>query len=598
MRSLRFFIQMPEVIKKAHIALLLIVFACANALAQDGSVFDLTGYGVRIEPDKRLIAVLSALEVAGVDTALTSQGQQVRKRIRQGAEKISPDLKQKIDIFVNQYKKRHPNDSPSQIQAPFISMAYALGPAPGLEEPFRSVDLPDDLLEVLDFSVLVREYYRSPGVSEEIDRIYKDSQGVADELRPSAREMITDVLDYLHTRPELVYIERVKVETKKGKETISTYEPRERARSFTIVPELLNPTGTINFLNITDDYYAIVPPETDLSESEVRRGYLQFVLDPLVLRASKEIREQQEPFRKFVSARRDAGGTVSADLILTISRSLVAAVDAREQEFSKTRIATAQARRKIPLMKTDEEKQRVVAELERVKRLLSDEAALELSESYEEGAVFCFYFADKLRGIEESGFDIASSLKDWIISLEPANELGRLDTVAEARKRGEAERAKGRDKLVIETTLVENPLTAKLIKIEEMADAGKFPEAETALKKLLDEAPTESPRIYYVLGRITSKSAEGIKDPEELNYRLIKAKTFYDNVLRSATVNTDPGLLSSTYFALGRIYEYYKQSETAVKIYDAALKIGRVEGGAYDEAFEAKKKLITANDQN
>ena len=314
MRSLRFFVQMSEVIKKAPIALLLVLFALSSAFAQDGSVFDLTGYGVRIEPDKRLIAVLSALEVAGVDTELAGQGEAVRARIREGAKKISPDLKQKIDIFVNQYKKRHPDATPSQIEAPFISMAYVLGPAPGLEEPFRSIDLPDDLLEVLDFSVLVREYYRSPGVSEDIDRIYKESQAIADELRPSAREMITDILDYLHTRPELVYIERIKVETKKGRQTITTYEPRERARSFTIVPELLNAKGTINFLNITDDYYAIVPPDTNLSASEVRRGYLQFVLDPLVLQASKEIREKQESFRKFVSARRDAGGDVSADL--------------------------------------------------------------------------------------------------------------------------------------------------------------------------------------------------------------------------------------------------------------------------------------------
>jgi tetratricopeptide (TPR) repeat protein len=580
--------------KKALASLILFVL-CSAVLAQDGSVFDLTGYGVRIEPDKRLIAVLSTLEIAGVQTQLAPEGEALRQRIRKNAKDISPDLRQKIEIFVNQYKKRHPETREAEIAAPFISMAYALTPAPELAEPFRSVDLPDDLLEVLDFSVLVREFYRSPGVAGEIDSIFKDYQELGDKLRPSAREMVTDVLDYLHTRPELTYIERIKVESKKGRETITTYEPRERERTFTIVPEMLNSKGTINFLNITDDYYAIVPPDTDLSSSEVRRGFLQFVLDPLVLQTSKEIREKQDAFRALVSARREAGGKVSADPYLTISRSLVAAVDAREEQFRKEKIATAQARSKIPLMKTDEEKQQVVAELDRVKGLLSDEAAMQLSDSYEQGAVFCFYFAEKLRGIEESGFDIASSLKDWIISLDPEKENGRLETVVAARKRAMEERAKGKTSLVIETTLVENPLTTKLLDIDKLADSGKFVEAEAALKVLLEEAPTESPRIYYALGRLSSRSAEGIKEADELNYRLIKAKTFYENVLRSASPSTDPGLLSSTYFALGRIYEYYKQPEYAVKIYDAALKLGKVEGGAFEEAFEAKKKLVGNN---
>ncbi len=579
--------------KKVFCSFLLLVLSF-SALAQTGDVFDLTGYGVRIQPDKRLIAVLATLEISGIETELTPEGEALRKRIRAGTKAIDPNLKQKIDIFVSQYQKRHPGQKPSEVAAPFISMAYSLSPAPALTEPFRSVDLPDELLEVLDFSVLVREYYRTPGVAAEIDKIYEEYAGLSDRLRPAAREMVTDILGYLHTRPSLTYIERIKVETKKGRETITTYEPRERERSFTIVPEMLNSKGTINFLNITDDYYAIVAPDTNLSTSEVRRAYLQFVLDPLVLDASKEIREKQADIRSFINKKRDDGISVSIDPFLTVTRSLVAAVNAREQQFRKEQIATAQARRKIPLLKTEAEKQAVVAELDRVKQLLSDDAALDLSESYEAGAILCFYFADKLPGIEESGFDIASSIKDWVVSLDPSGETDRLASVAEARKRAQAERAKN-DTLVIETTLVENPLTKKLLDIEKIADAGRYQEAEDALKVLLDETPTESPRIYYALGRTSSKSAEGIKDAEELNLRLIKAKVFYENVLRSADVNTDPGLISSTYFNLGRIYEFYRNPDYALKIYDAALKLGKVEGGAYDQAFEAKKALLEKN---
>lgn len=579
--------------KKALISIAIALLSVSVfAQTEPGVLFDLTSYGVRIEPDKRLIAVLATLEVAGMDTPLTARGEDLRRSLEADSRSIDPQLRQKIKIFVNQYRKRHKEATSFELIAPYVSMAYSLTAAPDLAEPFRSLDLPDDLLEVLDFSVLVREYYKSPGIAQKIDAYFKSYQALSDELRPSAREMVTDVLDYMHTRPQLTFVERVKVETKKGRQTLTTYEPRERERTFRIVPEILAAKGTINFLNIRDDYYAIVPPETDLSSSEVRRAYLRFVLDPLVLRYSKEVREKQKAIKELITKRRDAGGTVSVDPFLTLSRSLVAAVDSREEQYRKQRLATVQARRKILLMKTDTEKRAVAAELDRVSAILEDEAALQLSESYERGAVLCFYFAENLKGIEDSGFDIASSVRDWIRSLDPLKETARLQQFASARQRAAAQREKGATKLVIETTLVENPLTAKLLEIDKLTEAGRFAEAETALKALVKSAPSESARIYYALGRVSSRSAEGVKDRNELNTRLLKAKVFYENVLRSSTAETDPGLISSTYFALGRIYEYYNNADYAVKIYDAALKMGRVEGGAFEQAFEAKQAIL------
>ena len=108
--------------------------------------------------------------------------------------------------------------------------------------------------------------------------------------------MVGDLLDYLHTKPQTTYIERIKTETKavKGKKTFQKTEVRERTRRFYIVPEMLATTGTINFLNVGDEYFAIVPPSTDLSSSEVRRGFLQFVLDPLILKNAKDISTLRE----------------------------------------------------------------------------------------------------------------------------------------------------------------------------------------------------------------------------------------------------------------------------------------------------------------
>jgi hypothetical protein len=269
----------------------------------------------------------------------------------------------------------------------------------------------------------------------------------------------------------------------------------------------------------------------------------------------------------------------------------VAATEARQIEFEKTSIATAQARRKIDQMKTVDEKKAVSAELDAVKKSLADETALQLSEAYERGAVLSFYFADQLKGLEDSGFDIAGSLRDIILSLDPVKETGRLAQFADARKRAVLAREERRKNNAGQEFVVENPVTKKLLEIDQITRAKNYAESEKQLKQLLDANPSES-RIHYALGRVASLSAESIAETEKRNNRLAEAKTYYTNVIRSATPATDAALLSLSYVALARIYEYFGDAGYAVKIYETAIKIGNVRDGAYNEAIAARDRLL------
>ena len=52
-----------------------------------------------------------------------------------------------------------------------------------------------------------------------------------------------------------------------------------------------------------------------------------------------------------------------------------------------------------------------------------------LAEQYERGAVLAFFFADQLKGIESSGFDVANFFVDMISSLiRPARVAGSRKT--------------------------------------------------------------------------------------------------------------------------------------------------------------------------
>ena len=575
----------------------------ANIFAQQSvpAGFDLSNYGVKIEPDKRLMAVLATLELAqangengleaAIKTPLSAQGILFRDQLKADLKDIDPKLQQKVSLFVENYKKRHPKSSSAEIVAPFISMAYTLSPVPELADPVITNDLPGELLDVLDFAPLVREFYRRSAFSGKINDYVKNYQTTSDnKLRGSAKEMVKELLDYLHTKPQIYYTEKIKTETSRTnskKSKIEAVETRQRERRFFIVPEMLAPNGNITFLNIGDDYFAIVPPDTDLTQSEVRRGFLQFVFDPLVLSNAKDIATLRANLKTLLDERRKTNPNVSPDIYLAVSRSLVAAADARQDEFEKVRIATAQARQNIVRMKTDDEKRAVSAELNKFTQAAADETALKLSEAYENGAVLSFYFAEQLKGLEDSGFDVASSMREMILSLDAGKEADRLTQFAEARKRGE----EGRKTTIVKTVAIENPVTNSLLEIQKIIDSKNYVRAQTELKTLLEKNPSE-PRIFYSIGRVASLSAESIEDVEQRKVKLLEAKVAYENVIRSSSPNTDRALISLSYVGLARIYEFYDETEYAIKIYDAAIKVGDVSGGAFREAMAGKERLL------
>lgn len=568
--------------------------------------FDLSNYGVKIEPDRRLMVVLAALEMATgknsagveeklINTPLSEKSAKFREQLLKENAGMADDLRRKISAFVIQFKKIHPKSTDAEVISPFISMAYTLTPVPELGDPVITNDLPGTLLDVLDFAPLVREFYRRSTISSKLDEYVKDYNAEADGvLRGSARDMVSDILDYLHTRPKLLITEKVKVETKKTKSksgTLQKVEIREHDRRFYLVPERLVAKGNINFLNIRDDYYVIVSPDTDLSFSEARRAFLQFVIDPLVLANSKEISTIRDWAKPLLDERRKINAEISPDVFLTVSRSLVAAVDVRQAEFVRSRIATDQARQKLARLKTDDEKKAVTAELESYKRSLSDESTLELYEDYEKGSLLSFYFAEQLKGVEESGFDIASSLREMIATFDPVKETNRVNNSAEARKRAQAARDDRKKHPEARSVANENPVTTRLLEIQKTIDAKDYVKAGTDLKLLLAQNPSE-PRIYYNIGRVAGLTAVALDDPDAQSQKLLDAKNAYANVLKTATPATDRALLSLTYVALGRIYEFLNNNEYAIKLYDEAIKLNYMSGGGYKEALDAKQRLL------
>jgi hypothetical protein len=563
---------------------------------RQGATFEVSEYGVDFQADPRLILMMAALDVAGLDT--TPPGRQpsaFRAKLRKDLANLDPALREKMKTFYERNKLPAPATLADQA-ARYVSLALALGPAPSFEAPERSEDLPAGLLEVLDFAPLVQEFQRRSGFDEHMVEYVRAYQAEGDRLREPTSEMVRALLTYLHTRPITSSMERVEVKNPNKKSKEKTYSVRQKERRFFILPDLLAARGAINFRIIGDDYYAVVPEGTDPASSELRRAYLQYVIDALVLRFNKDIALRREQIKQLLTERQNAGTQVSPDVFLSVSRSLVTAADARYEEMRRLEFLSRDARARISTAKTEADKAAIGKAATDEMKAIQDETVARLAEEYEKGAVLSFYFADQLKGIESAGFDLANFFPDMIASFDPVREAKRpaeyAETVQRARAAREARTAARRSasEANLEASGKEAALVRDLSSIEDTLRNKDYNGAENRLREMLSEYPRE-PRIFFALGQTASLAASDATDENVQAERLNRALGHYRMAIAASSPETDKAIMSRAHEAMGRINLFLENTAEAAKQFDEAIKIGDVRGGAYREAVEGKKKL-------
>lgn len=544
--------------------------------------------------------MMAALEAAGFQATEKEDASAFRSLLRKDLAGLDPDLRNRLRTFYERNKLPAPA-TPADQAARYVSLAFALGPPPTLDAPARSEDLPGSLLAVLDFAPLVQEFYRRSGIDEKMPAYVRAYQAEGDRLRKPTGEMVTGILSYLHTRPITFSLDRVK--SPASKKDAPKYETRQRERHFYVVPDLLGAPGAINLRVIADEYYAIVPEGTDPRSSELVRGYLQYVVDPLLIRFNRDIAARRDQIKQLISEREKTGATVSPDVFLAVPRSLVAAADTRFEELRRLDQASRDARARLAAAKDDATKQAIAKEFQNTTLAIQDETIAQLAEQYERGAVLAFFFADQLKGIESSGFDVANFFVDMISSFDPVRESRRLTENVDARQRALTARESrlAARRVTTETSAYSEAdrsraamLARKLGEIEQVLRSKDYNEAETLLKELLKDYSRE-PRVFFALGQTASFAAADATDEQVQSERLNRALANYRFAVEAASPETDRAIISRAHEAMGRIYTFMENIQEATKQFDAAIKIGDVAGGAYKEALAGKQKLNAPN---
>jgi hypothetical protein len=197
---------------------------------------------------------------------------------------------------------------------------------------------------------------------------------------------------------------------------------------------------------------------------------------------------------------------------------------------------------------------------------------------------------------------VANSVPDMIASFDPAKEANRLQENAQARDRALARRkarqdavARAREDASGEAEVGSSrraDLIQKLAQIDDLLRVKNYTEAENRLRSLMVEYQQE-PRVFFAMGQVASVSAQDAFDEGVQAERLGRALVNYRNAIQWASPETDKALISRSHAAIGRILAFLDKPQDAMKEFDMVIALGKVPGGAYQEAVDAKNALAS-----
>lgn len=533
-----------------------------------------------IAVDKRVIVMMAALNVAGYDYEPGNRSLSVvRSRLREDLKGIDEDLVRRLRAHFQTHRKGV-NDAAAV--APYLSLALSMTEPPAFTIDVPADRLPEDVREITDFALLLEEFYRATSFNRLLPK-YIDLYVKSAETYPTAVGLaLGTVLSYLHTEPVLelppLYVPRRSPATdrkkKKGEEPEAPLVIPNRIRQFVILPDLLNATGAANLRIVRDTYFLLLGPTTEPNLEAMRRGFLTFVIDPLTERQVREVAAVRNDLRKLMDSRGDRLDREYAQrsAYFLITDSLVRATDARMD----------------------------VAGLAVRRRSTEDDALYELSLGYDRGAVLVYHFYDQMKAFEAVGVN----LRDYFSSL-----LGSIDFDRESKRLVEYEQRLARVRqLRTEATLAPTPtvsianadekLVSRIVEADQLMKARNYEGARALLETALREKP-DNARVLFGLAEVTSKQATSLDDPDRVEEFLFAAVEFYRQAIRNASAESEKWLAQRGYVAAAKILDFISENNPslaerlageALAAYDAAVKMGKIEGGAYDEAEKALRE--------
>ena len=546
---------------------------------------------VRIAPDVRTFVVMAALNAAGFDFETGGQPlSPARAALRKDLVGLDPKVREKLASFYQSHRRQGVDETSDA--ARYAALSVMMTEPPGFTV-YQSSDrpIPDDLLPLLEFIPLLREFYIKGGIRELTPKYISVGEGYAAIYRTPIGNTIYDVLDYFHTKPETVINMRPLVVTTgetEGKRQKETVINRSRTRQVFVIPDPLAPLDTSivrgDILNqkddllarkIGDDYIVIVGPSRAVNIDSVRQALIRFVIDPMVERHLKASLEFKDQITQLVGSVPTAAKQYTNSVYLVIRESLAQATEARMRRIN------AIAKRGS---------------------YSEDDAVFDLAQAYLRGAVLSFHFYDSLAGLEKVGIGMEDFFDHMVGNTKFEREAVRARDFEPVVARVSARRSKPTRTSSNEGAAAEaamGSMAAKILKSDDLIRERRFKEAQLILDEVLKVEPNNA-RALYGLAQVVAQTPTAIElDPKAdendkiqvQHDRLEQAIKLYKRVIENASKDSERWLIQWSYVFLGRIYDFQEFREDAIAQYDKAIAIGdNIPNGAYKEALEGKQR--------
>lgn len=268
---------------------------------------------ITVDGDIRLFTVLSALEASGGNFAppTSSTASTLRKQVRSAINRdLSPELQGKLKQFYETHVEGV--DRASEISK-YVSLALTLDQPPKFGFIWSHEKLPPDVLSLVDFEPLLKEFYETVHV----ERLWSKAQPLIDDLVEQHQRPIMRTIQ--HTEGYL----RLPTSSYLG-------------RHYYIVLDLLGASSAALARNYGEDYYLVVGPTIQPNLDEMRHQFLHFVLDPLSLKFADRFYRKRSLLNLAIK-NPNLDPQFKKDFILFATECLIRATELRLRKLSATK---------------------------------------------------------------------------------------------------------------------------------------------------------------------------------------------------------------------------------------------------------------------
>jgi len=429
----------------------------------------------QLDASPSLFAVLAALNAAGYDAELESPNNHpLRAQIRQELAKKKVPSVAELKLFLEAHKQRNSTAELSQ----YISFALSADGPPDFALNMRTVEIPPDVAPLEGLGPLLAKFYQEA----DIEGLWNRSQPAFEQLIAKYHQPVTqavlDVNTYLRS-PTGNYL----------------------GRRFQIYIDVLGAPNQIQARSYGQDYYVVLTHSAEPQTSDVRHGYLHYLLDPLATKYAQDVMKKRG-LSDFAQGAPALAEHYKSDFLLLVTESLIKAIESKLDR--KREVVDEALKEGFILAPFFWEQLPVYEKQDQAMRLYFPELIAAVDVKKEEARLANVTFTSSARVRH-------AKVVPQVKKAEPVGAYKTLEEAEQLYSNRDLERAKEAYRRVLQQT-ADRPAHAKsYYGLGRIAILQKDPEtAERLLQKVLESSPEPAVKAwaYVYLGRLADVSGE------------------------------------------------------------------------------------------